>query len=166
MKVQIQRAHPSGLTLELIGMFGTAADTSTPFRAALGVDFPRVNQAIRTERLAILGVAPDKALIVGRGAARAPALQGFSRVDLAHARTLFEISGPDARALLAKGTPFHAEHPAFDASACAATRFAGLAVLIEPLASDRLRLHVASSYAQHVEEWLRDAALEETSGAP
>jgi sarcosine oxidase gamma subunit len=66
-------------------------------------------------------------------------------------------------ALGAKGTPFPVEDPEFKPTACATTRLAGIAVLIDPLEFGRLRVHVASSYARHLEDYLRDAALEEIS---
>jgi sarcosine oxidase subunit gamma len=153
VNVEIERVDQSRMRIELIGRFGTAE--------APGFEFPKVNQVVRREAVSVFGVAPDKALVVTADSSRAYLTEGLSVVELTDARVLFEISGSDARTLLAKGTPFPVENAAFDASACAMTRLAGIAVLLEPLAADRVRLHVASSYAQHAEEWLRDAALEE-----
>jgi sarcosine oxidase subunit gamma len=153
VNVRIERVDQSRMRIELVGRFG---DADAP-----GLDFPRVNQVVRREGTTVFGVAPDKSLVVTVDSSRVPAGKGLSVVELSDARVIFEVSGSDARALLAKGTPFPVEDAAFDASACAMTRLAGIAVLLEPLAADRVRLHVASSYAQHAEEWLRDAALEE-----
>ena len=167
MNLRVQRVEAWRLTIALVGRFDASDEAvAGGFRKALGLDFPAVNRVVRAEGLAVFGVAPGKALVVvAQDQEWLPARLGpaFSVTDLTEARVLFEITGSDARAVVGKGTTFPVEDEGFDAAACSMARFAAVAVLIEPLERDRVRLHVPSSYAQHVEEWLRDAALEKIS---
>ncbi|MBM3615929.1 MAG: hypothetical protein FJX28_11000 [Alphaproteobacteria bacterium] len=112
----------------------------------------------------LLQIAPDRALLVtktdtGLQDGLQPAGIAISALSDAHVR--FDIRGPAVAALLALGSPSLALNPAPKA---AAVGFAGMTLLVEPLA-DGARLHVDVQQATHIWHWLA-AALSVTEDHP
>lgn len=101
----------------------------------------------------LLEIAPDRAMLVTDTQA---GLQdgwhpsGLAISDLSDAHICFDIRGPGAAALLALGSASLAIDPAPRA---AAVGFAGVTLLVEPLA-DGARLHVERPQAPHLWHWL------------
>lgn len=70
----------------------------------------------------------------------------------------FEVSGADARSLMATGCALDFNSPAMAVGRCARTLFAGLHVLLYPWGTrDRYRIHVERQFALHLWEWLEGA---------
>lgn len=101
----------------------------------------------------LLPIAPDRAMLVTHAQA---GLQdgwhpsGIAISDLSDAHIRFDIRGPAAAALLSLGSPSLALD---QAPRAAAVGFAGMTLLVEPLA-DGARLHVDRPQAAHLWHWL------------
>jgi heterotetrameric sarcosine oxidase gamma subunit len=78
--------------------------------------------------------------------------------DLSDALVTFALEGPDASAVLARGSGIDLRVPSFGARACARTRLAQLPVLIRRPSSSRFELVVDRAAAQYLQDWLVDAA--------
>lgn len=91
------------------------------------------------------------------------ALRGVhhSVVDLSASRAVIEISGRDARPVLAKGCALDLHASAFAPLQTAQTLLARSQVVLQCTeAACRFRLYVRNSFANYVAEWLTDAAAE------
>jgi sarcosine oxidase, subunit gamma len=101
--------------------------------------------------------APDLLGRISRALAGRPAMV----TDLSASRGIIEISGSQARRLLAKGCGLDLHPRAFGPGHCAQTLFAHLPVILDQLtAAPTYRLFVRRSSARWVVEWLIDAAQE------
>ena len=78
--------------------------------------------------------------------------------DLSDALVTIGLEGPDAGAVLARGTAIDLRAGSFGVQSCARTRLAQLPVLIRRPAASRFELVVDSSAAQYLQDWLMDAA--------
>lgn len=82
--------------------------------------------------------------------------------DVSHNSTVFTLSGPAARDVLAKGCPLDLHPRAFEANACAQTvlaRTRALILLAEPR-QPVFEVWVRNSFAQYTGDWLTDAMIE------
>jgi len=156
-----------------VNLRGNAADAgfATAARGALGFDLPlAANTCSTAASRAALWLGPDEWLIVDvpdRGDAIAQSLRGAlagmrkSVTDVSAARCVIEISGADARLVLAKGCPLDMHAGAFAPPQCAQTLLAKARVIIQCMdATPRFRLFVPDSFAAYLAEWLTDAAAE------
>ena len=117
-----------------------------------------------------LWLGPDEWLVVGPdghndalGADLRMALAGVhhSVTDLSANRTIIEISGTDARLVLAKGCPLDLHGSAFKPPQCAQTLLAKSQMILQCVdARPVFRVFVRISFAPYVAEWLLDAAAE------
>ena len=109
-----------------------------------------------------LAVAPDghnDALSADLGMALAGV--HHSVTDLSANRTIIEISGTDARFVLAKGCPLDLHGSAFKPPQCAQTLLAKSQMILQCVdARPVFRVFVRISFAPYVAEWLLDAAAE------
>ena len=81
--------------------------------------------------------------------------------DVSHGRTVLTLSGPDARAVLAKGCPLDFHPRAFPAGRCAQSRLAKCQVLIHLVTAEpEFEIYVARSFAEYAWSWLEDAGRE------
>lgn len=112
-----------------------------------------VQQVMKDHPGTLLHIAPDRAMLVTDSEAGLqdgwhPA--GVAVSDLSDAHIRLDLRGPGAAALLALGSP----SLALDAKPrAAALGFAGMTLLVEPLA-DGTRLHVERPQAPHLWHWL------------
>ena len=139
--------------------------------SALGLALPRVPNAVasRGDRR-VLWLGPDEWLVVGpEGEQEAlviavrNGLNGAfgSIVDVSANRTLLEIRGPKARELLAHGVPIDLDTRSFGPGRCAQTLMAKAQVTVERRNEEQaFHLHVRSSFASYLADWLLDAAAE------
>ncbi|MDO9378005.1 MAG: sarcosine oxidase subunit gamma family protein [Nocardioidaceae bacterium] len=88
------------------------------------------------------------------------ALPGASVVDVSSLRTVFVLTGPDARAVLAHGCSLDLDPRVLPVGACVQGMLAQAQVSIGRTDADALRLHVRASFARHLAAWLRDASVE------
>src|SRR6185436_12877768 len=108
-----------------------------------------------------LWLGPDECLVVGEDAQREKLLQIPRAVDLSASRAVLELSGADARAILAKGCTLDLRAGAFRAPQCAQTPLARSQVLLQALDdSPVFRVFVRPSFSAYLAEWLLDAAAE------
>ena len=124
----------------------------------------------RKRVLSMLWLGPDEWLVVtpDRRAARIEgalrdALEGqhAALTNVSHSRTILALSGPDARAVLAKGCPLDFHPRVFEPGRCAQSRLAKCQVLIHQTdAAPTFEIHVNRSFAQYAWMWLEDAGKE------
>jgi sarcosine oxidase subunit gamma len=117
-----------------------------------------------------LWLGPDEWLVVGpdghneaMSADLRMALDGVhhSVTDLSANRTIIEISGTDARVVLAKGCPLDLHGRAFRPPQCAQTLLAKSQMILQCTdAQPVFRVFVRISFAPYLAEWLLDAAAE------
>jgi sarcosine oxidase subunit gamma len=115
-----------------------------------------------------LWLGPDEWLVVGPDGQREAieqtlrsGLNGGSIVDVSANRTLLEIRGSKARALLAHGVAIDLDARSFGPGYCAQTLLAKAQVIIERIDDDlAFHLYVRSSFASYLADWLLDAAAE------
>ena len=141
------------------------------FGGALGFALPMAPNTVtsREDRRA-LWLCPDEWLVVGP-AGQQEALEqalrnGFngefgSVVDVSANRTVLEIRGRKARELLAHGVPIDLDARSFGPGRCAQTLMAKAQVTVERRNEEQaFHLHVRSSFASYLADWLLDAAAE------
>jgi len=83
-----------------------------------------------------------------------------SIADLSAGRTAVLIRGDQAQGLLARGIAIDLHPRVFVPGRCAQTLLARAQVLIERSDDDAFHLHLRSSYASYVADWLVDAAAD------
>ena len=148
---------------------------STEFRSAvsgvLGVEpVSEPLTAARKRDVSILWLGPDEWLVVTPDR-RVPrieralhdALQGrhAALTDVSHSRTILTLSGPEARAVLAKGCPLDLHPRVFGPGRCAQSRLAKCQVLIHQTnPAPTFEIYVNRSFSQYAWAWLEDAARE------
>ena len=156
-----------------VNLRGDASDAefASAVRGAIGCELPREANTYATGGDAMaVWLGPDEWLLVaapGRSDAiasslrRALAAKRHSVSDVSASRTVIEISGSDARLVLAKGCPLEVHASVFVPPRTAQTVLAKANVLIQCVdAAPKYRLFVRSSFASYLAEWLTDAARE------
>lgn len=160
------RADPiDGAVLTRLGASLTAGIPTTPNTTAAAADGERH----------LLWLGPDEWLIVGAEGdppATAPTLEDAIReaaggafatsVDVSANRVGLEVTGADARALLAFGCALDLDPRQFGPGACAQTMVARAGVILWALGEEpapSFRLLVRPSFATYLESWLRDAEV-------
>ncbi len=83
---------------------------------------------------------------------------GATWVDLSHARTVFELTGPHARDILAKGCPLDVDN--MQTGDCSPTLLAHLNILLHCRAPQSFQIFVFRSFGYDCMEWLAHAARE------
>src|SRR6185312_4761521 len=85
----------------------------------------------------------------------------YSITDVSASRVILEISGKNARTVLAKGCSLDLHAQSFTPLKCAQTLLAKAQIILQCM-DDRptFRLYVRNSFAHYVVEWLLDAAAE------
>jgi sarcosine oxidase subunit gamma len=83
-------------------------------------------------------------------------------LDVSANRTILELSGPQARAVLEKGCPVDLHPRSFGPGRAVATTLARVPVLLWQTDDNRYRLLPRSSFADYVARWLLDAMQEFT----
>ena len=138
---------------------------------ALGFKLPSAaNTWSGTPEQSALWLGPDEWLVVAPegmnesiAASLRTGLHGMhvAVTDVSASRTVVEISGSYARAVLAKGCPLDLHASAFGPLQCAQTLLAKAQVILQCTDTRPVfRLYVRNSFAAYVAEWLTDAAAE------
>ena len=166
--------RPVRLTeLPFLAMVSVRVDPAAPvaqrLEAVLGVEVPRscgtVTEAGPT---AVLWLGPDEWLVVSRTEAGFLADQLQAAVGDAHAsvvdvsanRTVLELAGPSARAVLEKGCPVDLHPTRFGAGTAVTSTLARIPLLLWRSAPETYRLLPRSSFSDYVARWLLDAMQE------
>jgi len=146
------------------------ADFTDAVRSALGFDLPReANTVTSSGDVSALWLGPDEWLVVGAPDSEADltarlnaALKGrhASVVDVTANRTVLELSGPSARAVLEKACSLDLRPRAFNAGQCAQTNLARTVGILEMTQGGAWRIYVRNSFAVYLADWLLDAMAE------
>ena len=122
--------------------------------------------AVRRRDVSMLWLGPDEWLVVtpDRRLERIErvlrdALEGqhAALTDVSHSRTILALSGPEARAVLAKGCPLDFHPRVFGPGRCAQSRLAKCQVLIhQTTAEPAFEIYVMRSFAEYAWTWLVD----------
>ncbi|MEM8744812.1 MAG: sarcosine oxidase subunit gamma family protein [Pseudomonadota bacterium] len=157
-----------------IGLRGNASRKGfrDAVKKATGTDLPTEACTVSTVgEVSILWLGPDEWLVVAPDARELALLDALQKtlakqhaavIDLSANRTVIELSGPSARAVLEKGC-LHDLHPrAFPVGRVVGTIMARTQVFLEKTAEgpDVFRLYVRCSFARHLADWLLDAMVE------
>jgi sarcosine oxidase subunit gamma len=105
-----------------------------------------------------LWLAPDEWLVLAPAGMSLEERPG--RIDVSAHRTLLEIRGRAARALLARGCPLDLDPRSFAADHCAQTLLARVDVILfrlDPAPEESFGVLVRSSFARYLVTWLQDA---------
>jgi sarcosine oxidase subunit gamma len=133
---------------------------------------PRTSAA--RDQIGALWLGPDEWLVTCPASEVAPlhnalreALGGVNAAitDVTDGRVAFQIAGPSARNVLAKGCPLDLHARAFPPGRCAQSLLAKASVLIhladdEPERGPGFDVYVARSFAHYLWAWLEDAGRE------
>ena len=151
-----------------LALRGNAADPAFAgaVRETLGLAVPaQPNTVASGGDAAALWLGPDEWLVVGAPADATERLRRAwgdihaAAVDVSDSRVVFELAGPPALDLLAKGCSLDLHERSFPAGRCAQTALARAAVILEKLdAGPRFRVFVRRSFAGYLAAWLAEAA--------
>jgi len=152
---------------------GNTADEA--FRAgvaqALGVPLPVKPGPLATDAAAGISIqwmSPDEWLVIVPGGRefeaetrlRAVLAGHFAVINVSGGQTMLELSGPAARSVLMKCTPYDV-HPAhFPVGKGVSTTFAKSTAVIRRVGEERWELVVRRSFADYLYRWVLDAAEE------
>jgi sarcosine oxidase subunit gamma len=111
------------------------------------------NRAVRLEGRSVLWLGPDEWLVFGGTEADYP--DAAAAVDVSANRVAFELSGADARDVLAAGCSLDLERLA--PGRCAQTLLAKAPIVLVRDDDDTWTVLVRPSFANYVRAWLLDA---------
>lgn len=150
-----------------------ASPTAGELEDVLGTRLPRsVGEVTSHAPHSVLWQGPDEWLVVSQTPADAlvPALAAAGAgghaavVDVSANRTVLELKGTAARAVLEKGCPLDLHPRAFGPGRAVTTTLARIPLVLWQVGSDSYRLLPRSSFADYVARWLLDASQEFGSG--
>lgn len=137
---------------------------------SVGAELPgECNRVVFAGQRMVFCLGPDEWLIVGEpgqesalGATVRNALGDHvaAVTEISSGQTIIQISGPQARALLAHGCPIDLHPGAFGKGQCAQTLLAKAGVLLWPISDESLELIVRRSFADYLWSWLKDAGAQ------
>jgi methylglutamate dehydrogenase subunit D len=105
---------------------------------------------------------PDQYFVLGKSFDdAAKTLEGLaSCMDQSHGRVMIGLTGPKARAVLAKGTPVDLHPDAFPIGKSAQTQMAHVGVHLTRVGTDHYELSVFRGFSESFWEWLASQAQE------
>jgi sarcosine oxidase subunit gamma len=148
-----------------------ASPTAGALEAVLGARLPRSAGEVTGQALhSVIWQGPDEWLVVSQAPAAglvAALVDAVVRVD-GHAavvdvsanRTVVELKGTAARAVLEKGCPLDLHPRAFGPGRAVSTTLARIPLVLWQVGPESYRLLPRSSFADYVARWLLDAAQE------
>lgn len=161
----IRRAEPSRGMITLRGDLGSVPLQSS-VSETIGLDVPRQGRCIVEDTRATLWMSPDELLLMVPADRVQAAIEHLNRslqhqfalvTDVSHARSLFEITGPNARDVLAKLTPAEMSQQAMGEGVIRRTRLAQVAVALW-MHGDAFELICFRSVSDYVLDVLSNAA--------
>tara|TARA_A100001037_G_scaffold89924_1_gene81476 strand:- start:308 stop:925 length:618 start_codon:yes stop_codon:yes gene_type:complete len=141
------------------------------FEKVLGFALPLESNTTNGKAVrSALWLGPDEWLITAPSSQEQALFKALSEAAEAHhvaitdvsdARTVFLLSGPNARDVLEKGCGLDLHPRAFQTGCCAQTRLARTGVLLHQTSDEpAYDIHVSWSFAAYLWIWLEDAAAE------
>jgi sarcosine oxidase subunit gamma len=156
-----------------VDLRGDAGDVRfmSAVRDTLGASLPGTpNTTADGNGVTVFWLGPDEWLLVSACEDPAPllarvrpALGGLhaAAVDVSDASTVFRLSGPAARDVLAKGCGLDVHPRAFAPGTCAQTTLARASVILHrPGEASDFDVYAPRSFAEHLGAWLADATRE------
>jgi sarcosine oxidase subunit gamma len=146
-----------------------AAAAADALEGVLGTAFPRSAGEVTSHgQHSVLWQGPDEWLVVSQMPADAlvAALQESvagahaAVVDVSANRTVLELKGAAARAVLQKGCPLDLHPRAFGPGRAVTTTLARIPLVLWQVGPDTYRLLPRASFADYVARWLLDASQE------
>ncbi|HVM79434.1 MAG TPA: sarcosine oxidase subunit gamma family protein [Stellaceae bacterium] len=162
------REPPHPLLLNLRGDAGDAAFTRA-VAGVLGTAPPtEPNTVAASGEMSLLWLGPDEWLIAAPASASdlnhrlETALQGLhhSLCDVSQGRVVFDLAGPEARAVLETATSLDLHPRVFGHGRCAQTGLARVPAILQMIEPTRFRIYVRLSFAPYVRAWLERAMAE------
>lgn len=154
-------------------MVSLRVDPTSPaayaLEGVLGTTLPRsAGEVTGHDQHSVLWQGPDEWLVVSQMAAdrlvatlqRSVAGAHAAVVDVSANRTVLELRGTAARAVLEKGCPLDLHPRAFAPGRAVATTVARIPLVLWQVGPDSYRLLPRSSFAEYVARWLLDASQE------
>ena len=131
-------------------------DAQVSVRGAPQPGFPlEPNTTAESDGRLVLWLGPDEWLVVGAGEGDFPGAQAV--VDVSANRVAFELEGPLAADLLARGCSLDLHASVFPPGRCAQTLVAHAQVILHRSSDETFRLLVRPSFARYLRAWLEDA---------
>lgn len=149
-----------------------ASSAANAIEGVLGTGLPRSAGDVASHgEHSVLWQGPDEWLVVSQMSAEALVEELRSSVAGAHAaivdvsanRTVVELRGAAARAVLQKGCPLDLNPRAFAPGRAVSTTLARIPLILWQVGPDSYRLLPRSSFADYVARWLLDATREYAS---
>ncbi len=141
---------------------GDGARLDTALRR-LGLSLPvRVGETVGYGATRVLRLAPDRIWILAEpgGGRLDPVMEPFSLLPLTGGRRRFRITGSRSAEVLAKGIALDLEGSGLPPGRAAQTQLHRMPILLHRHRMDSFDLFVSRSFAESVEDWIADAALE------
>ncbi|HEY7765469.1 MAG TPA: sarcosine oxidase subunit gamma family protein [Aestuariivirgaceae bacterium] len=141
---------------------------SAALEAHYGLAAPNPRRMTLGQGLALLWCGDQQyyAIAEGRGEGGLHAelkerLQGLASLsDQSHGRVVIAVSGPKARALLAKGSAIDFHRREFPVNSSAPTQMAHIGVHVSATSEDGFELSLFRAFSEHFWEWLTEQASE------
>lgn len=154
-------------------MVSLRVDPTSPavgaLEGVLGTPLPRTSGEVGSHgQHSVLWLGPDEWLVVSQASpdtlvaalAESVAESHAAVVDVSANRTVVELRGASARAVLEKGCPLDLHPRAFGPGRAVSTTLARIPLVLWQVGPDSFRLLPRSSFAEYVARWLVDAAQE------
>ena len=165
--VTLSVRHPMSI-VTVISRKGQSTALGQTVAAAYGCALPGVGESTGSAALSFHWCGSDQyyAIAEGKGEgefyrdlkARLEGLASCS--DQSHGRVILRVTGPKARALLAKGTPIDLDPSVFGPGKSAVTQMAHVGVHLVSTAPDAFELSVFRGFSENFWEWLTEQAEE------
>ena len=155
-----------GLALASLATRGDPAALDGRCQAAFGLALPAGPRYVAGPEIGFVGLGPGRWLAIGTGAdledrLRAALAPGVAVADQSDAYVLFDVTGPDARAALAKGVAIDLDPTVFTPGDAATTSVALIGVTFWQLdAAPTYRFAVGRSFAPSFQRFLAAGAAE------
>jgi methylglutamate dehydrogenase subunit D len=141
---------------------------SARLAAKYGIEAPNPRRMVKGDRIMLQWCADQQYYAVaddrGEGELLAElksVLEGLASVsDQSHGRVVIVVSGPQARALLAKGSGVDFHRREFPVNSAVPTQMAHIGVHVASPAEDTFELSMFRGFSEHFWEWLTEQAQE------
>ena len=165
--VTLSVRHPMSI-VTVIARKGQSAALARAIEAAYKCSLPGVGESTGTPSLSFHWCGADQYYAIAEGKAEGELyrdlktrLDGLASCsDQSHGRVILRVSGPKARALLAKGTPIDLHPSAFGPGKSAVTQMAHVGVHLTQTGEDAFELSVFRGFSENFWEWLTEQAEE------
>jgi heterotetrameric sarcosine oxidase gamma subunit len=165
--VTLSVLHPMSI-VTVIARKGQSAALGKAIAAAYNCALPGVGQSAGSPSLSFHWCGADQYYAIAEGWAEGELyrelkkrLEGLASCsDQSHGRVILRVAGPEARVLLAKGTPIDFHPSVFEPGKSAVTQMAHVGVHLIQTGDDAFELSVFRGFSESFWEWLTEQAEE------